>query len=84
MLVSKIKPCTSKYTQYSETENGSSNQLWFKMQQESDCSAEFEILKKVQGLFAHFFLNSELGKKYLVMLLHLHGINIRINKIETS
>lgn len=30
MLVSKIKPCMSKYKQlYGETANGSLNQLWF-------------------------------------------------------
>jgi len=30
MLVSKIKPCMSKYTLWhSETANGSLNQLWF-------------------------------------------------------
>ena len=30
MLVSKIKPCMSKYTPiYGETANGSLNQLWF-------------------------------------------------------
>ena len=30
MLVSKIKPCKSKYElKYSETANGSLNQLWF-------------------------------------------------------
>ena len=30
MLVSKIKPCKSKYAlSYSETANGSLNQLWF-------------------------------------------------------
>lgn len=30
MLVSKIKPCMSKYKQlYCETANGSLNQLWF-------------------------------------------------------
>ena len=30
MLVSKIKPCMSKYTSlYDETANGSLNQLWF-------------------------------------------------------
>ena len=30
MLVSKIKPCMSKYTpSYGETANGSLNQLWF-------------------------------------------------------